>query len=242
MSNCRSKSSCKNGLPTQRLNSSQPADQYQRQKIIQRTVRVAPTLYTMNLGALSTYQNPDDRYQVNWNQMSDRKEAHIQLPGASGTNPGANSTKRTITRMQPGALSPGGEGVDIKHNSYVRYLNRLKGKGPLKQEKTPKTFGDPIIFSLADPIYGGKTFKTGIVAGCVCEADEENDRRLYNNTVCADLNHVLFSPEAYVNEENCICPSVCQPPKNQFYGYVDSDSFYLECTRNAACGDIIPVL
>ncbi len=33
-------------------------------------------------------------------------------------------TKRSITSLRPGAMSPGGSGVDIKHNSYDRYLNR----------------------------------------------------------------------------------------------------------------------
>ena len=39
-----------------------------------------------------------------------------------------NSTKQTLTRLRPGALSPGGEGVEVKHGSYERYLLKLKGK------------------------------------------------------------------------------------------------------------------
>jgi len=34
--------------------------------------------------------------------------------------------------MRPGAGSPGGIGVDIKHNCYERYLNRIKAKQPLR--------------------------------------------------------------------------------------------------------------
>ena len=48
------------------------------------------------------------------------------------------STKRTLTRVRPGALSPGGEGVGIKHGCYERYLNKLKGQlreGPLCKQK-----------------------------------------------------------------------------------------------------------
>ena len=97
------------------------ASQYQRQKIIQNTVRVKSSLYTMNLGALNVYQKPKDVYSavdisgnkyivspgVNWNQMSDRKEPHVQQ-FRSGSN--SSSIWR---KVGPGALSPGGSGVDI---------------------------------------------------------------------------------------------------------------------------------
>tara|TARA_B100001093_G_scaffold520247_1_gene613927 strand:- start:3393 stop:4169 length:777 start_codon:yes stop_codon:yes gene_type:complete len=38
-----------------------------------------------------------------------------------------NSTKSTITANRPGAMTPGGEGVDVKHGSYNRYLAKKKG-------------------------------------------------------------------------------------------------------------------
>lgn len=38
-----------------------------------------------------------------------------------------NSTKSTITANRPGAMTPGGEGVDVKHGSYHRYLAKKKG-------------------------------------------------------------------------------------------------------------------
>ena len=130
------------------LASNDPATQYQRQKIIRNTVRVKSSLYTMNLAALSGYHKPNLGYSVvniggssyivspgvNWNQMSDQANPSIQIvKTANGTTYHSSSTKHTITRLRPGALSPGGIGVDIKHNSYDRYLNRLKGKGPLKK-------------------------------------------------------------------------------------------------------------
>ena len=128
---CQKKITCRSGLATQnaRLNGNSPAQQYQKLKIIQKSVRVPSSVYTMNLGALTTYQNPIDGYiDVNWNQMSDRKVPHVQAESASGINPtNRHSTKGKKPRLQPGALSPGGVGVDIKHNSYERYLNRLKG-------------------------------------------------------------------------------------------------------------------
>ena len=153
---------------------------YQKQKLIQNSVRVMESLYTMNLGALNVYEAPNKKYEpvtisnttyivspgVNWNQMSDRKQPHIQkVVTASGSTYGGNSTKRSIVRLRPGAMSPGGTGVDIKHNSYYRYLARLKGKGPLRQQTVPPLL--PYIpFNPAFPVYGGKVFKTGLIAQC----------------------------------------------------------------------------
>lgn len=39
-----------------------------------------------------------------------------------------NSTRSTITANKPGAMTPGGYGVDVKHGSYARYLGKLKGR------------------------------------------------------------------------------------------------------------------
>ncbi len=196
--NCKGNQGCNKNMA-----SNDPATQYQRQKIIQNTVRVKSSLYTMNLAALSVYQRPKTTYGlviladggssyvvppgVNWNQMSDRKEPHIQVvKTGSGSTYGASSTRHTITRLRPGALSPGGTGVDIKHNSYERYLNRLKGKGPVRRGPIPPTYGSPYIpFNRAFPIYGGKTIKTSIVSGCDCPINDDlpnNDILLYQNS------------------------------------------------------------
>jgi hypothetical protein len=75
------------------------------------------SLYTSNLGPLHTYTG------VCWNQMSDQPSPSIQ-PRITGSN----SLKGTIISSKPGSQTPGGAGCDIKHNSYDRYLNRLKGK------------------------------------------------------------------------------------------------------------------
>jgi hypothetical protein len=121
---CVVKNTC--GRCNKNLASNDPVSLYQKQKIIQKTVRVPSSLFTMNLAGLSTYQQPQTNYNlvningstyitspfVNWNQMSDRKQPHQQLIKISSSN----STKRTTTRLRPGALSPGGIGVDIKHN------------------------------------------------------------------------------------------------------------------------------
>ena len=151
--NCRG---CRDRRCDTNLTSNTPAVKIQIQKIIQNVVRVQSSLYTMNVGALNAYRNP----YVTWNRMSDRGQASVQktyVPGGGGQL-GGNSTRSAITRCRPGALSPGGVGCDIKHNSYDRYLNRLKGRGPLRRGIDAKT----------PPISGGKVVNFSIVSGCRC--------------------------------------------------------------------------
>lgn len=125
-------------------------NQYQRVKLINNTLGVPSSLYTMNLGGLSAYKDG-----VRWNQMSDRPIPSVQR----ATVPtGASRLHRSATSSRPGGQTPGGVGCDIKHNSYDRYLNRLKGRGPLRQG----------VVGVAPPIYGGKTFKPNIISGCDC--------------------------------------------------------------------------
>ena len=170
------------------LTSNTPANQYQRLKQIQNTVRIQASLYTSNLGPLNAYKKPTDiTYGVCWNQMSDRPVPSVQkatIP--TGSNTSMNRRHTSVTSSRPGCQTPGGIGCDIKHNSYDRYLNRLKGKGPLRRGVIPPTFGTPIIFNPAFPIYGGKTTKTNIVTGCDCpiqssEKNLQNDIQIYNN-------------------------------------------------------------
>lgn len=215
------------------LNSNTPANQYQRLKLIQNTVRVYSSLYTMNLAGLNAYEVPNATYKlvdigatnyivspgVNWNQMSDRKEPHKQFANASGSTYGGNSLKRSLTRLRPGALSPGGNGVDIKHNSYDRYLNRLKGRAPLRRGIIPPNFGEPIPFNRAYPVYGGKTVKTSIVNNCNCPiiSDNTNNKKLqtsiYNNgDIENELNNVVYTfyegGKVYVEKEGAIVVAI----------------------------------
>jgi hypothetical protein len=163
------------------LNSNTPANQYQRLKLIQNTVRVASSLYTMNLGSLNAYTQPTPAtYNVCWNQMSDRPIPSVQKTYIPTY--GSSSTRHTVTGPRPGAQSPGGVGCDIKHNSYDRYLNRLKGKAPLRRGIIPPDFGAPIPFNRAFPVYGGKTTKTSIVSSCDCPIiNKTDDSRIYDN-------------------------------------------------------------
>ena len=179
------------------LNGNTPADQYQKLKLIQNTVRVQGSLYTANLGPLTAYTKPiNDRskglYGVCWNQMSDRPVPSVQrVTIPTGYNTSMNRRHTSVTSSKPGSQTPGGKGCDIKHNSYDRYLNRLKGKGPLKRGFIPPAFGVPVPFNPAFPIYGGKTVKTNIVSGCDCNcppgtniqycSDKSQDIRIYKN-------------------------------------------------------------
>jgi hypothetical protein len=136
-------------------------EQYQTQKIIQNTVRIDASLYTSNIGPLSSYKKPLERNQnVNWNQMSDRPVPSVQKATVPTGSSSLNRRHTSVTSSRPGCQTPGGVGVDIKHNSYERYLNRIKGMGPLRRESKPAPF----------PLYGGKRMKTNIVNGCVCTA------------------------------------------------------------------------
>lgn len=174
------------------LNGNTPADQYQKLKLIQNTVRVQGSLYAANLGPLTAYKKPESNWQtghygVCWNQMSDRPNPSVQRASIpTGFNTSMNRRHTSVTSSKPGCQTPGGIGCDIKHNSYDRYLNRLKGKGPLRRGKIPPTFGAPIPFNPAYPVYGGKTVKTNIVSGCDCPIGTpasyfQQDIYAYNN-------------------------------------------------------------
>lgn len=156
------------------LSSNTPADRYQKQKIIENTVRVYASLYTANKGPLEAYKRPTSvTHNVCWNQMSDRPFPSVQKATVpTGFYHSLNNKHHSVTSSRPGCQTPGGVGCDIKHNSYDRYLNRLKGKGPLRRGRIPDTFALPYIpFNPAFPIYGGKLFKPAIINGCYCPDD-----------------------------------------------------------------------
>ena len=135
------------------------ADAVQRR--IQNTVRVSQSEYLENLAGLNVYVAPIAKYGfVNWNQGSDRAEPGRVMRNVPSHD--ANSTKTSITRLRPGSCSAAGEGVDIKHGSYARYLARLKGRGPYRTQA-----------QTVAPIEGNKTKKYGIAYShrddrCLC--------------------------------------------------------------------------
>ena len=106
----------------------------QTQRRIWRQVRVPASQYLLNLGAFtSSAQRVASGANINWNQMSDRVLAANQAV----VNPShGNSTRNTLTSGRPGAGSPGGRGVDVKHDSYARFLNRKKAAHLKTQTQT----------------------------------------------------------------------------------------------------------
>jgi hypothetical protein len=190
--------------PTFYLTSTDPAYQYQTQKRIQNTTSVYSSLYSDNKSALNVYQYPTRSDKRNWNQMSDRAVRHYQTNSANsqGSFYHPSSLRHSQTRPRPGALTPGGYGVDIKHNSYYRYLGKLKGAKHFRRAVVPFQYGSQLPFNRAIPFYGAKTMKTNIVTGCnICYTNPypdyfDNEKRIYKiNDVENKLKTTL--PEQY---------------------------------------------
>jgi hypothetical protein len=113
----------------------------------------------------TTLQNPAGVQIYSQNPSSDRV-----APAHSNTNlkftyvpSHGNSTKSTLTRNRPGASMPGGitregrekgKGVDVKHNSYARYLARKKSH----------TIRTQIL--AVQPVKGNKSRKYGQISQC----------------------------------------------------------------------------
>lgn len=104
------------------------------------------------VGPLSgMYSNkPLEKYgYVNWNQSSDRNVAGIQQ----------RYVPRNKTRQRPGSSGGSGVGVDVKHNSYARFLARKKGK---ILTTMPNLSSGPMTPNLEKPIKGNKNYLLGL--------------------------------------------------------------------------------
>jgi len=123
--------------------------QMQTDMIIRNMVRMPASLQTLNVATSHVYNECNRATIINWNQMSDRNVAHIQRTIVPSRG---DSTRRTLTRARPGACSPGGAGVDVKHGSYDRYLARLKGKScnPVKKSTDVQMLTSTFDFSVGD--------------------------------------------------------------------------------------------
>lgn len=124
------------------------------QKRIWKQVRAPSSTFTMALSAASVGGSDsnkplEDYGAVNWNQGSDRNRPSVQQTIVPSHG---NSTRTSLTRHRPGSASPGGKGVDIKHNSYDRYLARRKSN-LVKSQLTATT-----------AIMGDKTKTYGMLA------------------------------------------------------------------------------
>tara|TARA_Y100000991_G_scaffold213288_1_gene198756 strand:- start:6201 stop:6779 length:579 start_codon:yes stop_codon:yes gene_type:complete len=125
------------------------------EKQIQKTVRVSTSEYLMNKSSLNVAEQRKGITNGLNNQSSDRLNRAV----AKAVVPSrGNSSSGSVTRLRPGSLRPGGQGVDVKHNSYDRYLARLKGRKVLRQnaEPTGVNYGDV------------NTIKFNIVTSCKC--------------------------------------------------------------------------
>lgn len=128
------------------------------QRKIWKVASVDASLYTMNRASSNVYGPWTGRYtnvsnDIRWNQASDRL-----VPSRS-----LSYIPRRRTRLRPGGTSPTGIGVDIKHNSYHRYLARKKG---------PVLATSPNLSHSSDtlptPIQGNKSYMLGFSTNCFC--------------------------------------------------------------------------
>ena len=125
----------------------------QTQQRIWHQVRVPASMYLQAKAALiAASQFTANGQTVNWNQMSDRFVASQQT---AKTPTHGNSLRSTLTSGKPGAGAPGGLGVDVKHDSYARFLNKRKAS-VLKGQAATLT---------PRPYIGNKNFAVGLVAG-----------------------------------------------------------------------------
>lgn len=155
---------------THSITSQSPSYRYQTQRKINNTVGVSHSHYLMNLKGLTTYKYPKaNYYNVNWNQMSDQPE------------PSMNPLDKT-------------KGVDVKHGSYERYLNRLKGKNVLRQQKTPENFAQP------NNLKENNEFKQTIISNKHCSCNDDNDyARLF---VDPNASPYPYAPQMVYNIED----------------------------------------
>lgn len=95
-------------------------------KIIQKKVRQDSSSRTDVMKTRTAKDKNNCNPNWSWNNQSSSAMASI-IAGNNVPSRG-NSVRTTLTRHRPGAASADGKGVDIKHNSYDRYLLRKKYK------------------------------------------------------------------------------------------------------------------
>jgi len=106
-------------------------------QIITKSVGQSDNQYIGNLGSFEVWRDASCSLTKQASQASDRYYI-ARMPKTAVVPTRGNSIKRTQTSLRPGALGPGGSGIDVKHNSYARYLAKKRG-GAILGEKTPHT-------------------------------------------------------------------------------------------------------
>lgn len=71
----------------------------------------------------------------NLRNMSDRVNPHSVTNNNVPTR--GNSVRSSVTANKPGSMVPGGRGVDVKHDSYARYLGKLKASNIVSNKNGP---------------------------------------------------------------------------------------------------------
>lgn len=107
---------------------------FNTQKNIQKQTGVSSSTYINNLvpyqvtKAQEYYKNQGKNYPSYAKVSSDRIRPSNMHNNMRVVNRNTSSLLGSKTSLKPGSLAPGGVGVDIKHNSYDRYLAKLKAK------------------------------------------------------------------------------------------------------------------
>lgn len=125
------------------------------QKKIWKLVGASSSQYQDNLATMNVFGSLGPCVAP-WTQGSDRKS-----PGQP-----TSYVPRARTRGRPGGLGTSGEfakGVDVKHNSYYRYLARKKG---LHVATMPNLSNVTNIENLPLPQKGNKRYALGFVGNC----------------------------------------------------------------------------
>ena len=89
-----------------------------RNKIIYNQVGYEGSLYVNNIATLHVLDKCCDDTPKTSKGQSDRNQPAVQRKLNYSRGP----------KLRPGMLNPGGKNIDVKHNSYDRYLARKKGK------------------------------------------------------------------------------------------------------------------
>ena len=138
---------CNNSCILLSNNKSTSFDEKSIQRRIQNQSRASSGRYTDNISSvtvasniltfplLQQYEAVSNATNIIGQPFYLRNQSDQVLPSRQLTNLNyinvpsrGNSTKTTLTRNYPGSSTPGGKGVDVKHGSYQRYLDKKKGK------------------------------------------------------------------------------------------------------------------
>ena len=118
--------------------------------------------------------------------------AKVNISGYVNVPTRGNSTRSTITGNRPGAMTPGGQGVDVKHGSYDRYLSKKKGAILTKPQVSVTTTPPLPITGKNNMFFYRRGFR-----------DNPTPNKVYDS---ASINNMVykFTPVSLnINKQNC---------------------------------------